>query len=98
MADSPPYSDTGDDPGGPTRGSTTGTPRWVKVGGVVALVLVLVLVVVMLVGGGSHGPGRHTGSDDARGRTPPAGATGDRSPSGDGPRGHTPPEGGHRGP
>ncbi|MDQ3412220.1 MAG: hypothetical protein M3509_08890 [Chloroflexota bacterium] len=48
MADLPPYPDAGDD---------TGTPRWVKVFGVLALVLIL-LVVVFLVAGG--GPGGHT--------------------------------------
>lgn len=39
--------------------SPSGTPRWVKVFGVIALVLV-VLIGVMLVAGGEHGPGRHT--------------------------------------
>jgi hypothetical protein len=40
------------------RGPSTGTPRWVKVFGVI-LVVVVVLVVVLLVIGG-HGPARHT--------------------------------------
>jgi hypothetical protein len=45
MADLPPYP---------------GTPRWVKVFGVIALVLVLVFVILLLTGrGGDHGPGRH---------------------------------------
>jgi hypothetical protein len=35
-----------------------GTPRWVKVAGVIALV-VLVMLVVALLSGGKHGPGRH---------------------------------------
>ena len=35
-----------------------GTPRWVKVSGIIALVLVLLVVVVMLISGG-HGPARH---------------------------------------
>jgi hypothetical protein len=39
-------------------GSTTGTPRWVKVFGVVALIVVVLFVVVTLVDG-EHGPGRH---------------------------------------
>lgn len=59
MADPPVYpEDTG--PGG---GSTPGTPRWVKVFGIVAAVLV-VLVVLMLTGvlGKGHGPGRHMGA------------------------------------
>jgi hypothetical protein len=48
----------------------TGTPRWVKVFGVIALVLIL-LVVVMLVIGGNHGPGRHASSGEAMGARPP---------------------------
>jgi hypothetical protein len=74
----PPYpdsnGDTGDDTGvGPDRGSTTGTPRWVKVFGVIALVLVVLLVILMLTGRGNHGPGRHAG--DAGGHTPLGGVT-----------------------
>ena len=42
----------------PNREST-GTPRWVKVTGIIALVLILLIVVVMLTSSG-HGPGRHT--------------------------------------
>ena len=42
MADLPPYP---------------GTPRWVKVFGIIALALVLLFVILMLTG---HGPGRHT--------------------------------------
>ena len=41
----------------------TGTPRWVLVTVIVAVIAVLLLVVVALSGrGGSHGPGRHTGT------------------------------------
>jgi ABC-type transporter Mla subunit MlaD len=43
----------------PDRGSTTGTPLWVKVFGIIGLALVVLFVVLMLIGG--HGPGRHTG-------------------------------------
>jgi len=51
-----------------------GTPRWVKVFGIIALVLVLLVVVVLATGrGGSHGPGRHAPSGDAGGHAPPAG-------------------------
>jgi ABC-type transporter Mla subunit MlaD len=47
---------------------TEGTPRWVKVFAIVALVVVVLLVVVLLTGrGGGHGPGRHSG--------PPPGVT-----------------------
>ena len=74
----------------PDGGSTAGTPRWVKVFGIVALVLLLLLVVVQFAGGG-HGPGRHVPPGD----TPPPSVTQDRAPSG-GLGGHTPPEGGHR--
>jgi hypothetical protein len=75
MADTPASPDTGDDAGvGPGRESSTGTPRWVKVFGVVAFVVVVLFVVVMLIGGGEHGPGRHTpggGSDTSRVHTGP---------------------------
>jgi hypothetical protein len=46
-----------------------GTPRWVKVFGIVAIVLV-VLVAIMLLSG--HGPGRHASSGDAGGKVPPS--------------------------
>ncbi|MDO0930698.1 hypothetical protein QQY66_02995 [Streptomyces sp. DG2A-72] len=45
-------------------GPSGGTPRWVKVSGLVALVVVL-LVVVMLLIPGNHGPGRHLGGQAA---------------------------------
>ncbi|MFS0577308.1 hypothetical protein AB1K83_16955 [Sporosarcina sp. 179-K 3D1 HS] len=41
------------------RDSTTSTPRWVKVSGIVTIVLVLLVVIIMFVSGGKHGPGRH---------------------------------------
>ncbi len=51
-----------------------GTPRWVKVFGIVGLVVVLFVVLVMVIGGGKHGPGRHTGGagglGSASGQTP----------------------------
>jgi hypothetical protein len=73
MADPPP--DNGNDNGvGSDRGSTAGTPRWVKVFGIVALVVVLLLVIVLLTRGpGGHGPSRHTGG--LGGHTPPASVT-----------------------
>jgi ABC-type transporter Mla subunit MlaD len=43
-----------------------GTPRWVKVFGIVALVVVVVVVVMLITGRGDHGPGRHTVSGDSR--------------------------------
>ena len=61
MSDLPPHTDKGgddsDDSGaGPGRGSTAGTPRWVKVFGIIAVALALLFVVLLLAG---HGPGRH---------------------------------------
>lgn len=40
-----------------------GTPRWVKVFGIIGVVVILLVVIVLLFGGGQHGPGRHTGGD-----------------------------------
>lgn len=45
----------------PGREPSTGTPRWVKVFGIVALVLIALFVILQLLGvGGSHGPSRHS--------------------------------------
>jgi hypothetical protein len=58
MADLPDSNgDTGDDPGVTGRGSTTGTPRWVKVFLIVIIAVVLSVVILLLIGG--HGPSRH---------------------------------------
>jgi hypothetical protein len=51
-----------------------GTPRWVKVFGIIALVLVVLVVVMLVTGRGGHGPGRHTSSGDTGGDRPPPGA------------------------
>jgi len=72
MVDPTPSPDTGT---GPDRGTLAGTPRWVKVFRIVALVVVVLFIVVLLVGGGEHGPGRHSPSSDPGGHTPPAGVT-----------------------
>ncbi len=69
MADrpvTPPESDTDVD-----RGSRPGTPRWVKVFAVIAVVVILVFVVLLLTGS-DHGPARHTGPGDGKGHRPPA--------------------------
>jgi uncharacterized cupredoxin-like copper-binding protein len=60
---------------GPGRQATPGTPRWVKVFGIIAIVLV-VLVILMLTGvlGQGHGPGRHMGG--ARDDTQPSSGVG----------------------
>ena len=56
-----------------------GTPRWMKALGLVVIVVVLLVVAAMFIGGGEHGPGRHTPSGDARGQAPPSGVLGDRA-------------------
>lgn len=96
MADPPRYLDAGDDTGvGPDRGSTTGTPRWVKVFGIIGLVLVLLFVIMLFLGGGGHGPGRHTPSGEAGGATPASSVTDDQAPSVGDLGNPTAPEGGH---
>lgn len=78
MANPLPHPDSGDDSGlMPGRGSTAtypGTPRWVKVSGIIALALVLLLVGMRVAGaggGGGHGPARHAPSGGPGGHTPP---------------------------
>lgn len=56
---------------------SAGTPRWVKVFGIIALVLVVLVVVMVIAGRGGHGPGRHTGDN-----SPSREAGGHRSPPG----------------
>ena len=81
MADPPRHPETGDDsngdPGvGPDRRSNTGTPRWVKVFGIIAIVLVLLFVVIQFTGvGGGHGPGRHTSSGEVSSLASSSGVT-----------------------
>jgi hypothetical protein len=56
MPDSPPYPDVGDDTGvGPDRESTRGTPGWVKVSAIIALVLVVLVVIKLVTGAGLGG-------------------------------------------
>jgi hypothetical protein len=47
-------------PNGEPAESASGTPRWVKVFAVVAVVILVVVVVSLLVDG-DHGPSRHAG-------------------------------------
>ena len=47
------------------RKSTTSTPRWVKVSGIVVIILVLLVVAIMFISGGEHGPGRHMPSSSS---------------------------------
>jgi hypothetical protein len=73
--------DTGDTGMRPGRGPTTGTPRWVKALGIIAIVLVLLVVTLLLTG---HGPGRHLSSGD----TGVESVTEDPTPPGDDSRVH----------
>ncbi|HYF95859.1 MAG TPA: hypothetical protein VD969_26880 [Symbiobacteriaceae bacterium] len=53
----------------PDRPSNTGTPRWVKIFGIILIVLALLFVIMRLTGvGGEHGPGRHFQSTENVGR------------------------------
>ena len=61
------------------RHEAEGTPRWVKVFGVVALVLVVLFVILLLTGrGGGHGPRRHAVPVDPG--TPAAGVAAAHAP------------------
>jgi hypothetical protein len=56
-----------------TRGSNSsaypGTPRWVKLGAIAAVLVILLVVLVMVLTGSEHGPMRHIPSGS--GTTPP---------------------------
>jgi hypothetical protein len=58
-------------------GPAPGTPGWVKVSGIIALVVIVLVVVMLIVGRGGHGPGRHTPGGNAPGghTGPPPGVT-----------------------
>lgn len=56
MADRPPYP---------------GTPRWVKVFGIIVIVVVLLVVAKIFIGG-EHGPGLHALSGGAGGQVAPS--------------------------
>ena len=73
MPDSGPYRRDAEntEAGEATAASGSGTPRWVKVAGVIALV-VLVMLIVALLSGGKHGPGRHPGESGTRSVQPVA--------------------------
>jgi hypothetical protein len=59
MADLPSHADTCDDSGvGPDRGSTTRTPRWKSVVGIIIAIVVVVLFVALHLTG-VLGPGAH---------------------------------------
>ena len=94
MADSPPRPDPDRDTAdalrqAPGAGTRPGTPRWVKLFGVIALLLLVLAVVMLVAGGGNHGPGRHSGAGGNGQATAPAmGAAGGEGR-------HAPPGGGH---
>jgi hypothetical protein len=41
------------------HGTTSSTPRWVKVSVIIAIVLFLLVAIMLVFGEGHHGPGRH---------------------------------------
>ena len=59
--------------------SYPGTPRWVKVFGIIVIVLILLVVARVLIGG-EHGPGRHTPTGDAGSQVLPPGVMEERAP------------------
>lgn len=68
------------------RSPYPGTPRWVKVIGILALVVLLLLVILIVAGNGTHGPRRHAG--DASDLTPPTRMITTQAPPGDALGGH----------
>jgi hypothetical protein len=67
MAEPPRHPETGDEPVvAQDFDPSAGTPRWVKVFGLIAVVLVVLFVVLLVTG--RHGPSRHSlgsGNDPA---------------------------------
>jgi hypothetical protein len=63
------------------RSPYPGTPRWVKVLGIIAIVVVVLFVIMLLTG---HGPGRHTPSDHAGGQVLPTNCMEEHAPPGGG--------------
>lgn len=63
---------TGDIGSRSDREPAAGTPRWVKVLGILVLVLALLALIMTVVRGpgGGHGPGRHTSSVDGNASLP----------------------------
>ena len=60
------------------RKSTPGTPRWVKVFGLIALILIVILGILHF--GGGHGPGSHLASGETGGATMPTSMMGESTP------------------
>lgn len=61
------------------RASTAGTPRWVNVAGLIAIVLVLALTVMPFLGGGAGGPAAHSGGTEEQ--TPGGSQEGNTAPT-----------------
>jgi hypothetical protein len=81
MADPPPSPDSNGDTGDELdRESTTGTPRWVKVFGIIALVGVLAFVIVLFTQG-PHRPGMHGGGETPASSVVARGGVGGHDPS-----------------
>ena len=49
---------------------SAGTPLWVKVVGIIALVVVVLVVVILIAGRSGHGPSRHTSEGGGPGAIP----------------------------
>ncbi|WP_351231356.1 hypothetical protein [Streptomyces sp. NPDC002133] len=63
MAESPRHPDAPGPDRRPPLGPPPGTPRWVKVSGIIVGALILLVVILKVTGlGGEHGPGRHMGA------------------------------------
>ena len=60
--------------GGPAANEDPGTPRWVKVLGVVVVAVLVLALAVALTMGDDHGPDRHTGRDGVDDPPPTASA------------------------
>ncbi|MEC5425334.1 hypothetical protein QGM71_17775 [Virgibacillus sp. C22-A2] len=43
----------------PDHESTTSTPRWVKLSGIIIIIVIMIAIFIMVISGGNHGPGRH---------------------------------------
>lgn len=87
MTDRPRHPEAGEDSGTAYEREPTGTPRWVKVVGIILAVVVLLVVVMLLVGGG-HDPRHHTSPVDGNAVTVNLSQPG-------GPGSHAPPAGSH---
>jgi len=92
IPDSPLDRDAGDHTSSETGGRPTpGTPRWVKVFGIVVLLLVVLVVVMLIAGGERHSPSRHGAFTEHPVRAPSSGVVQDRTTVADNPHNQAPP-------